>query len=147
MTDFSQGGASGGLGAAQDGRTFVLTRTIDFAETPATASGSPHPVFYIPAKTFVQLVQADVETAEGGTLTFDLGDGSAAAGFLSNVNGNSVGSSCSALALTEGTPNTVTGYSAGKYYSALTALNLTLDNDADAAKVTIRALCIDLASK
>lgn len=146
MTDFSQGGGSGGLGAGADGRSFLLTLTVDFAATPATASGSPHPIFNIPAKTFVQFVQADVETVEGGTLTFDLGDGSGAAGFLSNVNGNSVGSSCSALGLAEGTPNTISpAYSAGKYYSAADTLDLTLDNDADAAKVTFRALCWDLS--
>lgn len=141
--DFTVGGTSN-MSINRDGRTFVLKRTIDFAATPATAAASPHPLFNIPAKTFVRLVQVDVTTAEGGTLTLDLGDGSSAAGFLSNVNGNSVASTVNTLLLTEAAPNTVTAYSNGKYYSADDAIDLTLDNDADAAVITFRAICVAL---
>jgi hypothetical protein len=74
----------------------------------------------------------------------DVGDGSAASGYLSNINANAVGSHCSALALTEGAPNTITGYSGGKYYSAADTIDVVFDHSStDTAVMRLWALVVD----
>lgn len=78
----------------------------------------------IPAKTLVRRVFWEVETVEGGARNFAIGDGSDTDGFIATTSANSLASGISGLALTEGTPNTITGYSGGKYYSAADTLDL-----------------------
>jgi hypothetical protein len=97
----------------------------------------------LPAKSLVLRVGLDVTTAEGGTLTIDVGDGTDPDGFLDGVNANTVASYCSALALTEAAPNTVTGYSNGKYYSAADTLDVVIVNAADVAVMRLWALVLD----
>jgi hypothetical protein len=113
------------------------------AGATALTSGDVLEVIQLPAKTYVMAVGLDVTTAEGGTLTIDIGDGSAADGYLDGVDANTVASYASALALTEGAPNTVTGYSAGKYYAAADTIDVKTVNAADAAVMRLWALVVD----
>lgn len=113
------------------------------AGATALTSGDVLEVIQLPAKTYVLAVGLDVTTAEGGTLTIDIGDGSAADGYLDGVDANTVASYASALALTEGAPNTVTGYSAGKYYAAADTIDVKTVNAADAAVMRLWALVVD----
>jgi len=113
------------------------------AGATALTSGDVLEVIQLPAKSYVMAVGLDVTTAEGGTLTIDIGDGSAADGYLDGVNANAVASYASTLALTEGAPNTVTGYSAGKYYAAADTIDVKTVNAADAAVMRLWALVVD----
>lgn len=113
------------------------------AGATALTSGDVLEVIQLPAKSYVMAVGLDVTTAEGGTLTIDIGDGSAADGYLDGVNANAVASYASTLALTEGAPNTVKGYSAGKYYAAADTIDVKTVNAADAAVMRLWALVVD----
>lgn len=138
-----------------NGKMNLIERTIDFKQVAdyrasagltALASADVYEILNIPAKTLVLRVGYDVTTVEGATATVHIGDGSDADGFVASANLNSVGSGASALALTEGAPNTVTGYSGGKYYSAADTIDLTLNNNGiDAAVVRVWALIVDVA--
>lgn len=97
----------------------------------------------LPAKSLVLRVGLDVTTAEGGTLTIDVGDGTDPDGFLDGVDANTAASYCSTLVLAEGAPNTITGYSNGKYYSAADTLDLKIVNAADVAVMRLWALVLD----
>ena len=113
------------------------------AGATALTSGDVLEVIQLPAKTYVMAVGLDVTTAEGGTLTIDIGDGTTADGYLDGVDANTVASYASTLALTEGAPNTVTGYSAGKYYAAADTIDVKTVNAADAAVMRLWALVVD----
>lgn len=144
-----------GRSMALGGNILRIERTLDFAEIAsyrasagltALASSDVYEIFNIAAKTHVLMVGYDVTTAEGATATMHIGDGSDADGFLASVNLNSVGSGVSSLALTEGAPNTITGYSNGKYYSAADTIDLTLNhNSIDVAVVRVWALVVEVA--
>ncbi len=151
----SYGFNKGSAALRADGLTKVtrMEVTLDFAKIAAArsaagatalASGDVLEVIPVPAKSLVMRVGYDVTTAEGATATFDLGDGSDADGYLNDVDLNSVASGVMALALTEGTPNTIAGYSNGKYYSAADTIDITLNNNAiNVAVVRIWALVAD----
>ncbi len=151
----SYGFNKGSAALRADGLTKVtrMEVTLDFAKIAAArsaagatalASGDVLEVIPVPAKSLVMRVGYDVTTAEGATATFDLGDGSDADGYLNDVDLNSVASGVMALALTEGTPNTISGYSNGKYYSAADTIDITLNNNAiNVAVVRLWALVAD----
>ena len=142
---------SQGLG----GKMNFIERSIDFKQVAAyrasagltaLGSGDVYEILELPAKTLVLRVGYDVTTAEGATATVHIGDASDADGFVASANLNSVGSGVSTLALTEGAPNTITGYSGGKYYSAADTIDLTLNNASiDTAVVRVWALIVDCA--
>lgn len=96
----------------------------------------------IPAQTFVERVQWRVEKVEGGARSFALGDDADDDGYVVSTTANTLAEGVSQLALTEGTPNIITGLSGGKYYSA----NDTLDLKAmtagglTACKIRVRAV-------
>lgn len=114
------------------------------AAATALASADVLEVIPIPAKSLVMRVGADVTTAEGATATMHIGDGSDADGFMASVNLNSAASTAMSLALTEAAPNTVTGYSNGKYYAAADTIDVTLNhNSIDTAVVRVWALVLD----
>ncbi len=113
------------------------------AGAAAIGAGDGLEAIAIPAKSLVLAVGADVVTAEGGTLTLDVGDATDPDGWLDGVNANTIASYCSAAALTEGTPNTFVGYGAGKYYSAADTIDVITVNAADAAVVRVWALVAD----
>ena len=139
--DLTIGGA---IGAASNlsGRIFTHYKELDFSLT-SRSSADVLQLFDIPARSFVQFVAWEVVTAEGGTLTFDIGDGSDVDGYIDGADGDTVALGALALALTEATPNTVTGYSNGKFYSAADTLDLLINNDADAAKIRVWAVILD----
>jgi hypothetical protein len=154
----SLGFNKGSAALRADGLTKVtrMEVVLDFAKIAAArsaagvtalASGDVLEVIPVPAKTLVMRVGYDVTTAEGATATFDLGDGSDADGYLNDVDLNSVGSGVMSLALTEGTPNTIAGYSNGKYYSAADTIDMTLNNNAiNVAVVRVWALVADASA-
>lgn len=114
---------------------FVVPVTIDFTKINSGSTPASEEITFLklPAKCFVTQVQADTVVAEGGTLTYDVGDQDGAANWFSNVNGNSVASAMSTL------------ITAGKYFSTGPTFRLTVDNAADKAKVVIRVIGIDLS--
>ncbi len=147
--NLAKGGTSGFPAHLKAG-LYRLVQTLDFNATNeggvARSSADVLELFNVPANTLVMSVAYVVQTAEGGTLTFDLGDGSDVDGFVDGANGNSVGGGANSLALAEADPNTVVGYSGGKYYAAADTIDMVLNNDADAAKITVVAILIDLTA-
>lgn len=115
------------------------------AGATALAAADILQVISLPAKTFVIAAGLDVTTAAGGTLTLDLGDGSDADGYIDGVDGNAVASYAPIKTLVEGTPNTILGYSLGKYYSAADTLDLVLVNAPAACVVRVWAIVANLA--
>lgn len=116
-TDGKTIAAGSGSNAAGAPEVSVIQGIFDASKRNLTAADVAE-VLNIPANTFVHNVFYKVMTADASQ-TMSIGDGSSTAGYVSAADvgtaGNSGGSS---LALTEGTPNTVTGYSAGKFYAA-----------------------------
>ncbi len=151
----SYGFNKGSAALRADGLTKVtrMEVTLDFAKIAAArsaagatalASGDVLEVIPVPAKSLVMRVGYDVTTAEGATATFDLGDGSDTDGYLNDVDLNSVASGVMALTLAEAAPNTVAGYTNGKYYSAADTIDVTLNNNAiNVAVVRLWALVAD----
>ena len=151
----SYGFNKGTAGFRADGLTKVtrMEVVLDFAKIAAArtaagatalASGDVLEVIPVPAKALVMRVGYDVTTAEGATATFDLGDASDTDGYLNDADLNAVGSGAMALTLASGTPNTVAGYSNGKYYSAADTIDVLLNNSSiDTAVVRIWALVAD----
>jgi len=86
----------------------------------------------VPAGAIVSQVGLVVLTAEGGTLTIDVGD-SDVDGFLDGVNVNSAGAIYNSLST--GTP----AYTAGKYFSSADTIDCKFINAADAAKILVWA--------
>jgi len=113
------------------------------AGATALANGDVLEAIPVPAKSYVLAVGLDVTTAEGGTCTIDVGDGSDVDGYLDGVNANTIASYANALALAEGTPNTVVGYSNGKYYAAADTIDVLFVNAADAAVLRVWALVVN----
>ncbi len=142
--DLTVGGTTGAP-AHLSGRIFTHFIELDFATTNR-ASGDILQLFDIPAGSWVPLVGYQVVTAEGGVFTFDIGlTGVDADGFIDGADGNTVGRGVSGpVTLAEAAPNTVVGYSGGHFFSATDTIDLLLNNAADAAKVRVWAVVIDL---
>lgn len=123
----------------------VVTQTVDFskylsssAATVGAASTDTVEVMTIEAGWFVLGVRTKVLTAEGGTLTVDIGDSSDANGYGDDVNLNTTTDSFSFNATT--TP----AYGVGKYYSTADTLELLMNNTADTAVVQLELVYFDL---
>jgi hypothetical protein len=122
----------------------AITAARSAAGATALASGDVIETILLPAKALVMAVGVDVVTAGTGSLTLDVGDGSDADGFLDGIAADAVGSFCTALALAEGTPNTIVGYSNGKYYSAADTIDVKLVGYVPGAlKCRVWALVVD----
>jgi hypothetical protein len=121
----------------------ILRKTINFKATPALAAAVV-PVLDVPAGTLVLRVGYTLITPEGGTATGTIGDGAAVAGFIATLNFNAAAGTkaISALALTEGAPNTITGYSNGKFYTTADTIDFVSTNALDAAVVEFWALAV-----
>jgi hypothetical protein len=74
----------------------------------------------IPAGAFVLSVAAKVTTVEGGTCTFDIGDGATADGYLDGVDGNTSAN------VQSFTADTTEAFGAGKLYTAADTIDLKL---------------------
>jgi hypothetical protein len=123
----------------------MVSNTIDFskylsatAATVGAASGDSVKVLPIEAGTFIVGIKVKVLTAEGATLTVDIGDSLSNAGWGSGINLNTTTNSFSFNATT--TPT----YGVGKYYAAAADIYLLLNHTADTAVVEISALVADL---
>lgn len=92
-------------------------------------------VIRVPANTLVTNVALNVTTAEGGTLTVDVGDGDNPDGYLDGVNANAT----AAYLTVAGTD----AFEAGKYYTAADTIDIVLNNAADAAVMTLTAVMVD----
>jgi hypothetical protein len=86
------------------------------------------------AGMFVMLVSAKVITAEGGTLTIDVGDGSVTDRYLNGEDGNAAA----------GTIYTSQNMTSGAVYSAADTLDVISNDAADAAIIRLRALAVQL---
>lgn len=128
----------GSAHSANDGNDYqVLEATYDFSVTSQLANAVV-PMITIPADSFVERVLVDVETADTGG-TFDIGDGSDVDGYHDGIDATATGSTMSMLTLVEAAPNTVLGYTSGKYYSAADAIDLkVLGQTFAAAKVRVK---------
>ena len=125
-THYSDGttiAAKGGSKAAGFPSFVVFENVFDASKRNLTQNDTAA-VLDIPAGTLLLGVHWEVETVEGASRNFALGDGSDTDGFVTTTDGNTLASGTTTLALTEATPNTVTGYSAGKYYSAADTLDV-----------------------
>lgn len=102
----------------------------------------------VPAETFVALVKYKITKVEGGARNFEIGDGTDPNGFITTTSGNALGSGVSGpVVLTEGTPNTVTGFSGGKYYSAADTIDLkaVTAGGLTGCKVEVTAMMVDMS--
>lgn len=146
IKSFAVGGNSGVPITGLD-KVFVLHNVIDFGDGDHThADGDVLEVLNVPAGVLVLRAGHKVVAAEGGTAAGTLGDGADPDGFVaaSNLNATAGTTQISALALTTGTPNTVTGYSAGKFYAEADTIDYVATNALDAAVVDFFAVCVDL---
>jgi len=126
-------------------REYTLKNTIDFSANNV-ASGDVVQALSIPAHTLVRGVYWRTLTAEGATCAASIGDGADPDGFAAGINLNTdTTEGFSSLALAEGTPNTVAGYTAGKLYPAADTIDLVMGNAATAAKIMIKAVCVDFS--
>ena len=130
------------------GKKFSKRFKIDTSDTNV-ASGEIVKLMEVPINLNIEDVIADVTTAEGGTLTIDIGDyliadDSAvdADGYHDGLNGNSVAVTKTSDQLAEDT--TAIAYAAGKYYNAHTAyIGILFNNAADAAILDVTILGTD----
>lgn len=108
----------------QLGNPYVITQTFN-AATQNLAQNEIAQLIDVPAKSWVDIVQWEVLTVEGASRNFALGDGDTADGYVVSTTGNSLASGVSGpVALTEGTPNTVTRFTNGKYYATDDTIDL-----------------------
>lgn len=133
--------STGGQGPqAFSDRAGFVERLFD-ATAQNLAQNDVAQLIHIPAKTLVLRVFWAVETVEGGARNFSLGDGGDTDGFVVSTTANTLASGVSGLVLTEGAPNTITGYSNGKYYSAADTLDLlaVTSGGLTGAKIRVKA--------
>jgi hypothetical protein len=130
--------------AAGINRVSSVTVDLDFAAITtaraaagltALAATDVLEVIKVPAKTLVTNVVLEVTTAEGGTLTIDVGDGDDPDGYLDGVNGNAT----AAYIPVAGTA----AFEQGKYYTAADTIDVTTVNAADAAVMKLTAIMVD----
>lgn len=134
--------ATGGANNAGFPSYVVFENVIDFSKlATAAAQNDVVPALSIPANTLIQGVAWEVEGVEGASRNFAIGDGDDTDGFVTTTSANTLAKGATALALTEGTPNTVTGYSAGKFYSAADTIDLlaVTSGGLTAAKIRVKA--------
>jgi len=113
----------------------TITTERAAAGLTALTSADVLEVIRVPANTLVTNVALNVTTAEGGTLTVDVGDGDNPDGYLDGVNGNAT----AAYLTVAGTD----AFEAGKYYTAADTIDIVLNNAADAAVMTLTAVMVD----
>lgn len=131
------------LSARDLNKGFVLENTID-TSVDNVGAGDTAAMIFVPAGTFVDKVVAVVDTAEGGTLTFDVGslDAELATinldGFIDGANGNAIGGTIS------GDAATAEAYANGLYFGTDGYIGITCVNAADAAVISVSALAYDV---
>lgn len=122
-TDGTNIAARSGTGSEPAPRQIVIWNDVDFSKRNAAAA-DVFEVLNIPANAFVERVNVRTLLGEASQ-TLSVGDGSGTSSWLSATDVATTGNvASSTLAMTEGTPNTVTGYSAGKFYSAADTIDI-----------------------
>ena len=114
------------------GEIVVAKNELNFATTNASSADIIEAI-KIPAGAFLMDCFCYINTAEGATMTFDIGDGTDPNGCDDAVDGN-------ATAGTESKMLEADPYGKGKYYSAADTIDIVLDDDADMMVVTIIAV-------
>lgn len=145
MTDRTKG-STAALAASDLHKVVVIENIVDYRANPST-NGEVCNVINVPEGTFVLTSGAEVLRAEGGTAAGTLGDGTTPAGFLATLDANATGYKTRTLALTEGTPNTVTGYSAGKFYAQADTIDHVTTNALDNALIRYFAICVNVSGR
>ena len=113
----------------------TITTERAAAGLTALAAGDILEVIKVPANTLVTHVALNVTTAEGGTLTVDVGDGDNPDGYLDGVNANAT----AAYLTVAGTD----AFEAGKFYTAADTIDIVTVNAADTAVMTLTAVMVD----
>ena len=113
----------------------TITTERAAAGLTALAAGDVLEVIKVPANTLVTHVALNVTTAEGGTLTVDVGDGDNPDGYLDGVNANAT----AAYLTVAGTD----AFEAGKFYTAADTIDIVTVNAADTAVMTLTAVMVD----
>ena len=113
----------------------TITTERAAAGLTALTSGDILEVIRVPANTLVTNVALNVTTAEGGTLTVDVGDGANDDGYIDGVNANAT----AAYITVAGTD----AYEQGRFYTAADTIDVKLNNAADAAVMTLTAVMVD----
>ena len=109
----------------KQGHRKIVTVDIDFSNAAVTsAQNEVVQAIPIPAGTMVHGVCAEVLTVEGAARNYAVGDGSSTSGFIPTTTANTLGKTHQVLALTEAAPNTVTGYTNGKFYAAADTIDV-----------------------
>jgi len=144
MTDYtdSLGFNKGTAGYDANGLSSVtkISVELDFAKIAAARSAAGAAalaatdtlvVMPIPAGSTILMAGVNVTKAEGAVATMDLGDGSGATTYLSNVNLNSVAANGATVA-------------APVFYATANALKVTIDsNNVDVAVAKVWAIVVD----
>jgi len=127
----------GGTGIASSDRNtwFATTIQVDL-DTNNLDSGEIAYFMTVPAGTYIHGVLADVATAEGGTLTFDIGDYSAI-GTVTSVDGYIDGADGNDTAVYLLSHANGEAYAVGKAYATASILGLIANNAADAAIINV----------
>ena len=105
-------------------------------------------------KNFVLLVFAEVLTAEGDTLTFDVGDGDLVGGYLDGEDGNAAAGTvyCSNQILSTSTTNAnmvaddvdnISALMGGKFYAAADTIDIKWIDASTTAKILLSAVIIN----
>lgn len=113
----------------------TITTERAAAGLTALTAGDVLEVIRVPANTLVTNVALNVTTAEGGTLTIDVGDGDNPDGYLDGVNANAT----AAYLTVAGTD----AFEAGKFYTAADTIDVVTVNAADTAVMTLTAVMVD----
>lgn len=132
---------SGGGNAASYPAVTVLENIFD-ASLRNLAAADVATVLDIPAKTLVMNVFYEVLTADA-TQTINLGDGTDPDGFFAAADVGTLGNKAMmSLALTEATPNTVTRYTGGKFYSAADTIDIEVPSGKALDTLKIRVCAV-----
>lgn len=104
----------------------TLECIVDFSKITSALVAQNEVVEAIPiaANTMVLGVRAEVLVVEGAARNFGIGDGAGTSSYITTQSANALAEFRTALGLTEGVPNTVTGYTGGKYYSAADTIDI-----------------------
>jgi hypothetical protein len=108
----------------------VLTGTIDCADYNI-GSGDTVQLLNVPANALVLSVRTKCVTAEGGTLTVDVGDDGSGNRYGNDLNMNT-------------TTDNVSAASAMYLYPAANTIDVLFNNAADVAVIQVQAILVDL---
>lgn len=107
----------------------VITATIDCADYNI-GSGDTAQIINVPANALVLTVRTKCVTAEGGTLTVDVGDDGSANRYGNDLNMNT-------------TTDNVSAASAMNLYTTANTIDVLFNNAADVAVIQVQAVLVD----